>query len=207
MPTRIYHITHVENLASIAEHGLLCDNAMSESGLDHQSIAYSGIKQRRAETAVLCEPGGTLADYVPFYFAPRSPMLYTINQGNVGSVSDGQSGIVHLVLRAEELMADQQCVFTDGHAIMDLTDFFNEVADLAQLDWECIKTRRWGSYYDPTGETKRKKQSEFLALHRVPWERVRGIATPSSACSALVQQALVGVAHQPPVAVKPDWYY
>ncbi len=207
MPTRIYHITHVENLASIAAQGLLCDQAMSESGLDHQSIAYTGIKQRRAETLVPCEPGGTLADYVPFYFAPRSPMLHTINLGNVASVTDGQRGIVHLVLWAEELMADQECVFTDGHAIMDLTNFFNDAADLEQLDWECIQTRQWGSYYDPTDETKRKKQSEFLALQRVSWERVRAIATPSAACSDLVQQALVGVAHRPPVVVRRDWYY
>ncbi|SOC46599.1 protein of unknown function [Blastococcus aggregatus] len=207
MPTRIFHITHVENLASIAEHGLLSDNAVMDAGLGHQSIAHMGIKQRRAETPVPCAPGGTLADYVPFYFAPRSPMLYTINQGNVGTVSDGQSGIVHLVLRAEDLMADQECVFTDGHAIMDFTNFFNDVTDLSQLDWECIETRQWGSYYDPTDETKRKKQSEFLALHSVPWERVRGIATPTTACSALVQKALEGVAHQPSVAVKRDWYY
>jgi hypothetical protein len=197
----------VDNLPSIAAQGLLCDGGVAAGGVAFHSIAFSDIKARRAGTVVPCDPGGTLADYVPFYFAPRSPMLYTISLGNVTSVADGQSKIVHLVLSAEDLVAEQECVFTDGHAIMDLSNFYNDLADLRQLDWTSISTRKWGSYYDATDETKRKKQAEFLAHGRVPWKHVRGIAVPSAACAILAQDALVGVAHLPPVAVKQDWYY
>ena len=206
MPTSIYHITHVDNLPSIAALGLLCDREVARGTLFH-SIAHDEIKQIRAETEVPCGPGGTLDEYVPFYFAPRSPMLYTINQGNVASVADGQTWIVHLVLSADDLMGAQECVFTNGHAIMDLSDFFTDLANLSELDWTAVNSRKWGSYYDPTDETKRKKQSEFLARTTVPWEQVRRIGVPSEACAERVLELLDGCAHIPPVDVRKDWYY
>ena len=207
MPTPLYHITHFDNLASVVAEGLLCDRAMAERDIDFHSIAYSEIKAIRARTDVLCDPGGTLVDYVPFYFAPRSPMLFTINQGNVASVTDRQTNILHLVFRAEDLVANQDCVFTDGHAIIALSNFYNDFENLSRLDWDSINSNRWGSYYDATDETKRKKQAEFLAHGHVPWERVRGIGVPSAVCAGRVVEVLDGVAHRPRVVVKQDWYY
>ncbi len=206
MPTSIYHITHADNLRSIAELGLLCDSEVA-LGTPFHSIAHNEIKQIRAETEVPCEPGGTLDEYVPFYFAPRSPMLYTINKGNVASVTDGQKQIVHLVLSADDLMDEQECVFTNGHAIMDLSDFFTDLTDLTELDWAAVNSQKWGHYYDPTDETKRKKQSEFLAKTAVAWEHVQSIGVPSDACAERVLALLAGCAHIPPVEIHKDWYY
>jgi hypothetical protein len=80
--TRVYHITHVQNLQSIIAHnGLWCDNSRQERELDTIGIAHDHIKQRRARRRVHLGAQGTLADYVPFYFAPRSPMLYAIHTG------------------------------------------------------------------------------------------------------------------------------
>jgi hypothetical protein len=73
----IYHITHIENLPSILEHrGLWCDGEAAKQDLCEVSIAYDHLKQRRLHHPVPVGPGGVLADYVPFYFAPRSPMLH-----------------------------------------------------------------------------------------------------------------------------------
>jgi hypothetical protein len=84
VPIPIYHITHIDNLKSILSAGrLLAYNAMSAAKTQYPNIAYENIQDRRATTYVPCGRGGVLHDYVPFYFAPRSPMLYTINRGNV----------------------------------------------------------------------------------------------------------------------------
>src|SRR3990172_7250353 len=100
--TDIYHITHIRNLPNIIKDGgLWCDRLVSERNLAHVSIAYPHIKDRRTAKQVPVSAGGTLADYVPFYFAPRSPMLYTINRGNVIGYTDGQKPILHLVSTAE----------------------------------------------------------------------------------------------------------
>jgi hypothetical protein len=206
--TDIFHITHVDNLPGIAAEGLVCDTRMSGGNRSFQSIAYPGLKLRRAQTVVPCPPGGTLADYVPFYFCPRSPMLYTINQGNVGSVAHGQRRIVHLRLELEAVAAVRPFVFTTGHAIIvGLSTFHNDLRALGTLDWQSIQSNQWGSNYDASGEQKRKKQSEFLALDHVPWELVQEIGVHSQATAGLAAQALAGVAHQPRVGVRADWYY
>ena len=205
--TLIYHITHVSNLASIAMRGLVCDMTIAEGAVEAHSIAFTDIKRRRSVTTVRCPPGGVLSDYVPFYFAPRSPMLYTIHQGNVPTVSDGQREVVHLVLSAEAVATSRTCVFTDGHAIMNLSNYYDDLEDLARLDWRAIQTREWGLKFDPTGETKRKKQAEFLVHGQVPWNQVMGIGVFTADCSVLAEAALVGLPHVPRVAVRRDWYY
>lgn len=90
----IYHITSVDNLPGIIKAGgLLCDR--DAKNIQFVSIAHKRIKERRLKKKVPIGAGGVLADYVPFYFAPRSPMLFTINKGNVEGYARGQQPIVH----------------------------------------------------------------------------------------------------------------
>jgi len=95
----IYHITDVENLPGImAEGGLLCDAVMSER--DPTIIGDDGIKRRRLTQIRVTSLGNrVVGEFVPFYFCPRSPMLYRINLGGTGRPPGCQSSIVHLVSR------------------------------------------------------------------------------------------------------------
>lgn len=88
--TAIYHITHLRNLRSIIRlDGLWSDADRDDMGLAPVNIAHAHIKRRRAQRRVDHTPGGTLDEYVPFYFAPRSPMLYSIGRGNVEGYNEG----------------------------------------------------------------------------------------------------------------------
>src|ERR1044071_7424947 len=79
----IYHITHVDNLSSIlAEGGLWSDAAMIARGGPEASIGMSNIKQRRLGLSVKCHRPDRVGEYVPFYFCPRSIMLYLIHCAN-----------------------------------------------------------------------------------------------------------------------------
>ncbi len=78
----LYHITDFNNLESILEEGkLLASNVVKEKGFEYENIAHNNIQSRRLMKAVPLPPHGDLHDYVPFYFAPRSPMLYAIHKG------------------------------------------------------------------------------------------------------------------------------
>ena len=58
----------------------------------------SEIKQRRLTNPVKCRPGLSVGECVPFYFCPRSVMLYVIHMANHPELKyrGGQGAIVHL---------------------------------------------------------------------------------------------------------------
>jgi hypothetical protein len=97
---KIYHITHVNNIAGIvANQGLVSDANRITNQLSCSLVGMSTIKQRRLnEIEVSCYPGTKVGQYVPFYFCPRSIMLYILYQGNHPELTykDGQQPIVHL---------------------------------------------------------------------------------------------------------------
>ena len=82
-PTPVMHFTRVEHVVDMIEHGLLSDNEAQAEGLLQVEVGNTGIKDRRTRRVVTIPPGGTVADYVPFYYAPRSPMMFSIHCGNV----------------------------------------------------------------------------------------------------------------------------
>ena len=86
------HFTHVENLPGILTAGCLqSDSLVDRSSALRVEAGDLAVKARRKERHVPLAPFGRVADYVPFYFAPRSPMLLTLARGNVPRYSDRKS--------------------------------------------------------------------------------------------------------------------
>jgi hypothetical protein len=74
----IFHITHIDNLPAILADGCLwSDYEVRMTSNNRTVIGFDTIKKRRLEELpVSCHPGTFVGHYVPFYFCPRSPMLY-----------------------------------------------------------------------------------------------------------------------------------
>ena len=71
-------------------------------------------------------------DFVPFYFAPRSPMLSAIHNGKVSGCTLLQEDIVHLETTVELATASGNAfVFYDRNATL---AFSTPYTDLARLD-------------------------------------------------------------------------
>jgi len=209
VPLPIYHITPIDNLESIiSEGGLLAYNVMLETGTNYTNIAYENIQDRRARIRVPCGAGGVLHDYVPFYFAPRSPMLYTINQGNVPNYTQGQAALIHLVSHVENIEArgDLDFVFTDGHAIMEFTTFFDDLNYLDNIDWDVMRLRYWRDTNEDN-DRKRRRQAEFLVRKIFPWELITEIGVINSTIKAKTENILQNFTHKPSVIVQKSWYY
>jgi len=206
--TAIYHITHLRNLANILrDGGLWCDRESTERKLAQVSIAHHHIKERRARRRVPCAPGGVLADYVPFYFAPRSPMLFTIQRGNVEGYHEGQAPILHLVSSVEAVQsAGIPFAFSDGHADMDLSRFFNDPHYLDQIDWQVMRSRYWNDT-QADGDRKRRRQAEFLVQRFFPFSLIEGIGVFDSLMLERVTALLKEQPVEPPVQIRAAWYY
>lgn len=204
MVTPIFHITHMRNLAPIIACGELRAIALLAQ-TTFTNLAHARIQQQRAKTKVPCGPRGTLHDYVPFYFGARSPMLYAVFKNQVEGYSDGQDPVVHLVSSAEAV-AQLDFVFTDGHAIMALSEFYEDLADLANVDLRLMRSRFWlDSQADP--DRKRRRQAEFLIHQRLAWTFIHRIVVRTKATRIAVETALTNAMHKPPVEVRPNWYY
>jgi ssDNA thymidine ADP-ribosyltransferase DarT-like protein len=206
--TSIYHITHVRNLSGIlAAGGLHCDRAVVEFEVGATSLAHAHIKMRRAKKVVPNCRGGSLADYVPFYFGPRSPMLYSISRGGVEGYNEGQDPVLHLETSAEAVAeAGLPFTFTNGHAVVVFSEFFDDLDQLGMVDHQLMNERYWFDTVDDP-DRKRRRQAEFLVHDFAPWSLFSRIGVRSPAMRQRVLSLLDGVDDEPEVTVNGNWYY
>lgn len=203
---QIFRITHVNNLPFILRNGLYCPTANIQDP-DFTPIGFPTLIEYRKDRQVPVGPGGTLADYVPFYFWYRSPMLYVIHKGNDPEViPTPQQEIVYLVSSFEALQANScRFVFTDRHAKLEYARFFTNPSDISKLNWELIKTDLWGRQYG--AERKEMKQAECLVLRHVPVAAIMGIAVSNEETARLVSRYLSDSGLEIPVKVKANFYF
>lgn len=211
---KIYHIVHVDKLASIATDGFLWSDAeLAERPVAGTVIGMNNIKARRMNELTLdSHPDLFVGQCVPFYFCPRSIMLYMIHMRNAElAYQGGQNDIVHLVADMNDAVAwaeerDRRWAFTLSNAG---SYDFEDRCDLGRLDeinWSAVAATRWsGGTVDPA--IKRGKQAEFLIEDSFPWQLVKGIAAKSENVATMAAQAIIGNNHQITIKSKPDWYY
>lgn len=206
--THIFHFTHIDNLPSIlAAGGLRCDRLRLQNQDTTVGIAHQHIKDRRAKRKVNKAAFGTLADYVPFYFAARSPMLYTIRGGNVLGYAGGQEPVVHLVSSVETAVAlGTPWCFSDGHADMGLSVFYDDMADLDRVDWKVMRSKLWFDT-DDEPDRKRRRQAEFLVHNFFPWSASIGIGVINKTMKGKVEAILTANSIETKVYERPGFYY
>lgn len=208
IPTPVLHMTHIDRLPSIAQHGLLPDNEVVRRSLPGVEIGYQDIKQRRAQRLVPCGAGGTIADYVPFYFAPRSPMLYTITRGNVSREASQTEAIVYLVTTTQRLrQAGLTVVCSDRHPVRAYADLSDEDSRLDQpdfVDWPLMQATMWNDTADDP-DRKDRRQAECLVNPHVPWACINAVVTKTQ---RMAEQAIdLLQSNAPTINVRPDWYF
>ena len=207
-PTPIFRIMHVRNLAGVIASGnLLCENLRQQQAGAWESIAHENIQQRRRAKPVPCRLGGTVNDYVPWYFAPCSPMLYANHKGNVPNNPEGQKVIIYVRSSVEAVVqAGLPFVYTDGHGIMFNSNFYQDLAHLDKIDWPLMKSKYWHAI-DRDPDRPRRRQAEFLVHQRFPWALVEEVVVYDRERLAAVEMALQGEAHQPIIRKDTSWYF
>lgn len=212
---KVFHIVHVDRLPLIAADGeLLCDELIARrADSAGTTIGMSDIKKRRLTLPISCHPKLTVGQCVPFYFCPRSIMLYLIHCANHPELSyrGGQGPIVHLEvdLHAAVQWADtngRKWAFTLSNAGAYYFESRRDLAQLNDLDWTAIQANKW-SGPGVSSSMKEGKQSEFLVERSFNWSLVQKIGVISQAMAQQVSNALLNAAHRPQTVVMRDWYY
>ncbi len=209
-PMRIYHITHVKNLPSILESGCLYSDAvMISRGGPARAVGMNEIKQKRMGYPVTCHDGDTVGEYVPFYFCPRSIMLYLLYRGNHPGLTyhEGQGPIIHLQADLARTVAwangaGVRWAFSLTNAGARYAPFRDDLAQLDEINWAAIAAN---DFQPP--EIKEGKQAEFLVRESFPWSLVEHVGVHSSKRRDQVLELLAQAPHEPQVDVVGDWYF
>ncbi len=220
-PVRLFHITAIDNLEMICRQGSLLSKTKSQQlGLRYHNIAHSGAQGARAIKSVNNPPGGLVHEFVPFYFAPRSPMLSAIHNGTVQNCNYEQTDIIYFETTIENSLHNglQEFVFYDRNATLDYSQCFTDLNLLASsVDWltmtESPRLDGFCKYFMNSHANPRyvdrgeKRQAEFLIKEQVPlsWMTRIGVANEDKATEArsILAQSNINLT----VDVMTDWYF
>ena len=205
---KIYHIVHMDRLESIISDGFLYSYAkVKKSQLPGTNIGMETIKERRLGKTFNSQPSLHVGNCVPFYFCPRSVMLYMFYKKNHPEIAyrGGQEPIVHLQadLYHSVNWADQnnkKWAFTKSNAGSYYFEDFNDLSQLNQINWNAVNAKDWRDCQEP-------KQAEFLIEEHFPWFLVDEIGVYSEVQKNKINAILHTKSHQPPINIHKEWYY
>jgi hypothetical protein len=163
----IFRIVHFQNLRFLLEHGMF---AASHEGRDKRYVFIGDkiLTEQRGTYPIRIRGAGSMGDYVPFYFGQRSPMLYNIHTGWRGIPKQPQREIVYICCTLDSIeQAGCRYIFTDGHAKQAISQFYEDRAQLDQVDWNVVYKEYWRND-DEDADRQRRKQAECLVRHHVP---------------------------------------
>jgi hypothetical protein len=200
----------VDNLDTIIRRGgLHAPNHVPDDGLTYRFCHSAEVQSARAEVPIHLGPGGTIHDYVPFYFGNLSPMMLNLKTGRVEGYSEGQEPLIYLVSSAQAIEeAGIEFVYSDGHGLATFTDWFDDLDKLDAVDWTVVNLRYWKDDINDM-DRQRKKQAEFLVYECCPWSLIQELVVIDSTMQQRVQavQANFPAGQQRVVRVDRNWYY
>jgi len=210
VPTPIYRLIHIDNLPVVLRRGALhAPNHVPGDGLPYRTIHNVDIQRQRRATPIPRGPGGFIHDYVPFYFGPRSPMLYQLHTGWVEGYDGGQEPLLYLVSTVEKVARSGiPFVFSDGHGIAAYTRWYDDLAEMVRVDWNMVYNRSWRDTVEDM-DRQRRKQAEFMVYHSCDWALIEEIGTLNTVAGARIEAifARFSSSLRRPVRVHTDWYY
>jgi ssDNA thymidine ADP-ribosyltransferase, DarT len=202
----IFRIVHRDNIPWILDNGLHCRNSDVRDP-NYVDIGNLDLISKRDKHPVPQPPGGTLSDYVPFYFTPFSPMMYNIKTGWGGIRKRENEEIVIMVSSLHRLNEkDARFLFTDRHAYLVAAQFYSDLARLDQIDWDMLQRRDFA--YDPDDPSKKERyQAEVLVHKHLPVEALSGFVCYNDDALGIVTKALTARQQTAKVIKKSDWYF
>ena len=202
----IWRIVHRDNLAWIFRNGLHCANSPVQAP-NYVAIGNADLIDRRSHRMVPVAPGGTLADYVPFYFTPFSPMMYNIYTGR-GAVAKRRNDeiciLVSNLAKVKSLQLD--FVFTDRHAYTPLAKYFNDTEYVGEVDWQLLQTRNFKRNPDDPEQIERY-QAEALVHQHLPITGLLGVVCYTESVKNSLDTHIQREGLKLDVRVMPQWYF
>ncbi len=161
--TGLYYITHIDNLASILQYGILSHQEIETRGIAFHKIYDEQIVSRRQQRLTL--QNQNLWHYANLYFQPRNPMLYRI-------VSEaGQLDEIVVIRLKKQVLELPDILIADGNAAHSKSGIYPYQSKLLKN----IQSHLELEYWKEIDGTKRKIMAECLIPKHVPVELIECI--------------------------------
>jgi hypothetical protein len=162
----------------------------------------------RSNREVDIPPDGTLADYIPFYFTPYSPMLLNIKTGYGGIRQRKNEEVVVLVSSLPALRSHGvRYVYTDRHAYLKTARFFDDAAQLGTVvEFDLLQRRDFRR--DPERPDKVERyQAEALAYRSVPVGALLGIGCYTASIKTELESTCSACGVDVKIVLRSEWYF
>lgn len=193
----LHYITHIDNLRSIFQHGLLCHSKAAK--VSRHSIADPAIQNLREKVVM---PGGKrkLHDYVNLYFNARNPMMY--------KRKDMHKELVILQINPA-ILDESEVVISDGNASSGWTHFYASPQGLESLDKSQIYVDNWYINRDlfQRWASKRAICAEVLVLNLVAARFIKGIYVSCRETQSKINDLLGKIRFQDKIVVNSRLFF
>jgi hypothetical protein len=198
---RIYHVTHLQNLAAILETGSLLADAHGAAPVVDMSSA--GNREERRAAAV---DTNTVSQFVPFFVTPNSLVWEGIRTGvpdprlSAAVREHAPADYVVLVSTVGAAGRENMVIASGDAADADTTFAIAPEAGEREL-------RRLFAETDvEEADDTELRSTEFLVWEKFPFESISLIGVANNKARDEVKQIVAGATHAPKVAVYPPWF-
>ena len=191
----LYYITHLENVPSILEHGILSHAEIERRRMNYVRLYdHASVSKRQSRTV---PDGRSLWKFANLYFQPRNPMLYRVLRENAGQERD----VVVLGVKKEVL--DLPDVFiTTGNAASAKSEIWTHDESLQRLQ-DILHEVNVEFWAEKRG-TKHRIMAEVLVPERVPPEYITTIYVRDHQAQKYAQKYLRAALPHHPVEIVPE---
>jgi hypothetical protein len=190
---RVYHVTHISNLASILEAGIVADATPT---VDISSIDVRSTRR----TITVSDEGETVAAYVPFFLTPTSDVWDAIRFGAVDPrlsvASDAVPSDFVMLVSSISTIDKEHTVVADGDAAHPLTRFA-VAPDAGERTLRKLRAE---------DESGRIRSAEVLVKDSVPFEHITLITVANDRAKAAVRAILDPAGYRTRIAIHPPWF-
>lgn len=160
----LYYITHINNLPSILDRGILSHSQVEETNVDFTPIYDNQIVNKRQEKYT--PDNSSLWQYANLYFQPRNPMMYRVIK------EKGYKNLAVVAIKPS-VMDSEKAMITDGNAANDPTNFFSvkDGMKILRQQWSIIKNEWWNQ----DDGSKRKIMAECLIPNYINPDYIQSI--------------------------------
>ena len=170
MLSRLFHITHRDNVPGILERGLLCRHRIEARGIPYIDLSDPACQRRRTQRRV-ADTEVDLHSYVPLFVNPQNAMLFRLWRSLRQSGQDGVLVILELTGDAADWQAS---LLADGIASSSWTRLFraSDPSGRQAFDWRALQDSRWPPR---TPEDKRRRMAEVLVSGSLSRRHIRKV--------------------------------